>query len=221
MSARSQLASLNNLECSKIVTRSYRRTADGALHRIDVIGAAGGYVDGRDEDTPVTRNGRPLRRTMRELKGSWSTGEFGGLLAEEAAVIAGGGVRLNATEAGESVVIAYHVPANESAWDLNINKRAWRPGYDAAITIRMGRVATIARSLDDAAPYGSLWQITWRVDYERRTVGERDINVPVRARYETCRRGSGRCDVNEIVFSDYREFRSRSTITFASASLTE
>jgi len=34
------------------------------------------------------RNGRRLKRTIRELEGSWSTGEFGALLAEEAAAVA-------------------------------------------------------------------------------------------------------------------------------------
>jgi len=212
-----ELAGLRNLGCTRTVTRSWRDEPGGALHRIDVIGAVGGYVDGQDEETAVTRNGRQLKRTMRELKGSWSTGEFGAILAEESAAIANGRLTLTVTETGDAYVIHYRVPASDSEWNLHINGWHWRPGYDGTISVGKAtrHIIRVARSVDEIAPECPVWRFRWQVDYEPRVINERPVSVPVRALYENCQRDSGRCSVNETVFSDYREFRSIATITFA------
>jgi len=71
------------------------------------------------------------------------------------------------------------------------------------------------RSVDDIASECPVWRFRWKVEYELRAINDRKVSVPVRARYENCQKSSSRCDVNEIVFSDYREFGSIATITFA------
>jgi len=78
-----------------------------------------------------------------------------------------------------------------------------------------GHIARVMRSVDDIASECPVWRFRWQVDYEPRVINERPVSVPVRALYENCQRDSGRCSVNETVFSDYREFRSIATITFA------
>jgi hypothetical protein len=217
--AGSELAGLRNLACTRTVTRSYRNSSDGLLRRIDVISAVGGYVDGRDEETPVMRNGRQLKRTIRELKGNWSTGEFGALLAEEAAVVASRQVAPTVSAAKDAWLIRYHVSSDDSVWDLSIGGRHWRPGYEATITVDQasGHITRITRTVDDIAPECPVWRFRWRVEYEPRSINDRKVSVPVRARYENCQKSSSRCDVNEIVFSDYREFRGITTIIFADA----
>jgi len=212
-----ELAGLRNLGCTRTITRSWRNEPGGALHRIDVIGAVGGYVDGQDEETAVTRNGRQLKRTMRELKGSWSAGEFGAILAEESAAIAGGRLALRVTETEDAYVIHYRVPASGSAWDLQINGRHWRPGYDGSISVDKAarHIIRVARSVDEIAPEAPVRRFAWQVEYAPRVINERPVSVPVRALYENCEKATGRCSVNETVFSDYREFRSVATITFA------
>jgi hypothetical protein len=215
----SELASLRNLACTRAVARFYRKEPGGPLHRIDVIGAVGGYVNGQDEETPVTRNGRQLGRSMRELKGSWSTGEFGAILAEEAAAIASGTVALKVSEAGDAYEIRYEVPASISAWDLQISGRHWRPGYVGSISIskESNRIIRVTRAVDEIAPECPVGRFAWQVEYEMRVINERPVSVPVRAHYENCERASGRCAVNDIVFSNFREFRTDSIITFAEA----
>jgi len=215
--ADAELASLRNLACTRTVTRSHRDSLDGLVRRIDVITAVGGYVGGRDEETPVLRNGRQLRRTIRELKGNWSTGEFGALLAEEAAVVASGRVAPMVSAAEDVWVIRYRVSPEDSAWDLSIGGRHWRPGYETTITIdrASGHIGKITRSVEEIAPECPVWRFRWQVEYETRSINDRKVSVPVHARYENCQRSSARCDVNEIVFSDYREFRSESKVTFA------
>jgi hypothetical protein len=221
--AGSQLAGLKNLVCNKTVTRSWLDQSSGAIHRIDVIGAVGGYIDFRDEERPVMRNGRQLSRTMRELKGSWSTGEFGALLAEEMAVIASKRTELAATETEDSWVIRYRVPASLSAWDLLINGRHWWPGYDGSIAIgkASNRITRVTRTVDDVAPECTLWRFAWQVEYAERAINNHRVAVPVRARYENCRKGSSRCDVNEIAFRDYREFQSFATIIYTEPEIPE
>ena len=214
-----ELDDLRNLHCARTVIRYYQKGPGGELHKIDVIGAFGGYVNGQDEETPVTRNGQPLNRTMRELKGSWSTGEFGAILAEESAAVAGENVRLSVTADKDAYRIDYQVPASISAWDLQIGGRHWHPGYAGSISIDKAsrHIAGVTRTVEEIAPECPVGKFSWRVDYEPRIIHERQVSVPVRARYENCQKASGRCAVNEIQFSDYREFRSDSTITFADA----
>ena len=221
--ADSQLAGLKNLVCNKTVTRSWLDQSSGAIHRIDVIGSVGGYIDFRDEERPVMRNGRQLSRTIRGLKGSWSTGEFGALLAEEKAVIASKRTELAVTETEDSWVIRYRVPASLSAWDLLINGRHWWPGYDGSVTIgkASNRITRVARTVDDIADECPLWRFAWQVEYEERTINSHRVAVPVRAHYENCRKGSSRCDVNDIAFRDYREFRSFATITYTEPDISE
>jgi hypothetical protein len=221
--ADSQLAGLKNLVCNKTVTRSWLDQSSGAIHRIDVIGSVGGYIDFRDEERPVMRNGRQLSRTIRGLKGSWSTGEFGALLAEETAVIASKRTELAVTEAEDSWVIRYRVPASLSAWDLLINGRHWWPGYDGSITIgkASNQITRVTRTVDDIAPESPLWRFAWQVEYEERTINSHRVAVPVRARYENCRKDSSRCDVNDIAFNDYREFQSFATITYTEPEISE
>jgi len=76
-------------------------------------------------------------------------------------------------------------------------------------------ITRITRTVDDIAPERPVWRFRWQVEYELRSINDRKVSVPVRARYENCQKSSGRCDVNKIVFSDYREFGSIATIRFA------
>jgi len=215
--ADSQLAELRDLTCLKTVARFHENTAEGPLHLVDVIDAVGGYVNGRDEDALMTRNGRQLKRTMRELKGSWSTGEFGALLAEEAEFVAAGMAPLTVTETPDLWVVSYRVPAADSMWDLEIGGRHFRPGYEATVSVNKAsnQITAITRYADDMGPGCAVAHFAWTVRYEPRRINQRDLNVPVHARYENCQKATDECDVNEIVFTGYREFRAEANVTFA------
>ena len=211
----SELADLTNLFCTRTVTRFYRAQPGGVLHRIDVIGAVGGYVNGRDEDASDAQ-WTATQPNHTGTGGSWSIGEFGAILAEESAAIASDRVALATSETKDAYVIRYHVPATDSAWDLQINGRHWRPGYEGILTVGKlsGHVVRVSRAADEISPSCPVERFVWQVEYEPRAINERPVSVPVRARYENCAKASGRCAVNEILFSDYREFRSVARITF-------
>ena len=210
---------LPNFLCRQMTTRYYEQSRSEGFQPIDIVTAKVLYEDGREKYSEITVGGKKTSKSMMDLGGSTSTGEFasvlGGLFEDgtradfkyyEATTVAG----------RPAAVYDFKVALPNSNWTINVGGQSLRPAYSGSIWVdkasaQVRRIEMQADTIPKDFPDDSIQSA---VDYEEVSLGTSKFLLPVHAENLSCQRGTTLCTKNTIDFRDYHKYSGESTIEF-------
>jgi hypothetical protein len=217
--ARTFLETLPNYVCQEIMTRYHSESQKANWQPIDVVAMALVYAKGQESYRDITINGKATKKSIEDLSGAWSSGEFGTVLADlfSPATAADFEFRKEARSAGRaSMVYDFSVEREHAHWRIMVASQLITPPYKGSVWIdkatnRVLRIEMQATHIPEAFPIDKVEMAT---DYEFVRFGERQYLVPVHAENLGCQRDSDNCTRNVIDFRNYHKYSGESTITF-------
>lgn len=215
---------LPNFICDELVMRyqSVRRVPDWTYR--DRVELELLYVDGKEDYRNVRRNGKLLKKGSPEDSGSWSTGEFGTVLADifSPATNAQFKRRGRSTAAGmEAEVYDYTVEQPNSHWQIRYGRMV-KPAYSGALWIdpKSARVLRIEMGTKKLPADYEIDTVESVVDYSWVTISGKKYLLPVKSQNLACVRGTFDCTKNEIEFRNYRKFSAESQVLQVDSEIT-
>jgi len=213
------LEGLPNYVCQEYIARYFSTSHVVNWQPQDVVSSDLVYEDGREHYRNLAVNGKPTKKNMEDLPGSWSTGEFGTVLAQifSPATATEFHYRRESRSGGRpSLVFDFAVDREHSAWKIMVASQMVMPAYNGSLWIdketkRVLRVEMSAARLPESFPADKVESST---DYEFVRFADRQFLVPVRAETLDCQRGTDNCSRNTIDFRNYHKYSGESTITF-------
>ncbi len=186
--------------------------------KYDEIKTRVSYFEHHENYEVMSVNNKVTSRTMLELGGAISTGEFGSMLAE---------VFLPSTEAefrwarhsllrGHGVYVFHlYVPRRRSRWQISFQgERKLIAGYRGLVYIdkESERVLRVVTRADDMPADFPIQEAQQRLDYDLTDISGRQFLLPLKAQMRM-RRGRT-LTRNNTEFRLYRKFSAEATITF-------
>jgi len=216
--AGSFIESLPNYLCQQVTTRSVSRSRD-RFEAQDVVTANVVYENKQESYRDIKVNGKPVGKSMMEIGGSTSTGEFGTILIGlfHPATAADFQFSKNSTASGRAAAVYdFEVERQHSAWHVNVPGQEIIPAYRGAVwidkeTARVLRIEMEAVAIPKGFPMD---HIETAVDYAPVRLEAQTYLLPVHAENLMCERDSSACSKNVIDFRNYRKFSADSKIVF-------
>jgi hypothetical protein len=185
---------------------------------LDVVTAKVVYEDGHESYREITVGGKKTSKSMMELGGSTSTGEFASVLQS---LFEGERAQFKFSESttvskSPAAVYSFKVPLHHSDWTIIVGGQSLRPVYSGSIwidkaTAQVRRIETGADNIPKDFPDDA---VESAVDYEEVHLGTNTFLLPVHAENLACQRGTTICTKNIIDFRDYHKYSGESTIEF-------
>ncbi len=210
---------LPNFLCQQSTTRYVEQSRSEGFEPVDVVTAKVLYEDGHEKYSAITVGGKRTNKSMMEIGGSTSTGEFASVLGGlfEAATRAEFKFFQSTTVAREPAAIYdFKVALHNSNWTIQVGGQSLRPAYSGSVWIdkasaQVRRIEMQADNIPKDFPDDS---IASAVDFEEVSLGTSKFLLPVHAENLSCQRGSTICSKNTIDFRDYHRYTGESTIEF-------
>jgi hypothetical protein len=210
---------LPNFLCQQSTTRSY---ADPDKHwrTLDQITAEVVYDHGHELYRDVKLNGRSTGRSMMDLPGSKSTGEFGSTLRalfdkETEALFK---FQSSAALRGYSTAVySFAVSGDQSDWRISAGSQMIMTPYTGRIWIdrSSGNVVRIETKAVDIPPAFPFRRVEAEVDYGPVNLPSGRYFLPERAENVSCNDPQP-CSRNVIEFRNYHKYIGESSISFES-----
>jgi hypothetical protein len=210
---------LPNYLCQQDTTRYIREAPEGDWEPQDVVTAEVVYQDGHEEYRNITVGGKKTNKSMMELGGQTSTGEFASMLfslfhpARQTQFTFDRSGNIGDTEAA---IYNFKVLLPRSDWTITVGGQSLRPAYSGAVWI--DKKSAVVRRLEmraDNIPHDfPMDRVQTAVDYDLVALGGREFLLPVHSENMSCQRGTTLCAKNTIDFRNYHKFEGESTITF-------
>ncbi|MBV8570165.1 MAG: hypothetical protein JO319_06110 [Acidobacteriaceae bacterium] len=210
---------LPNFVCQQMTTRYMEQSRSDGWQPLDVVTAKVVYEDGKEEYRDITVGGRRTNKSMLELGGSTSTGEFASTLRS---LFSQGSraefklVQSTTVNGSAAAIYDFKVALRNSDWYISVGGQALRPAYSGSVWIdkASAEVRRIEMQADNIPKDFPLDSIQWAVDYDEVSLGTSKFLLPVHADNLGCQRGSPICTKNSTDFRDYHKYTGESTITF-------
>lgn len=211
---------LPNYVCQEMMARFESDTHPANWQARDVVSAALVYDKGKEDYRDITVNGKAVKKSIDQIGGAWSTGEFGTILIEllSPATAAQFHYRREERQSGiMTKVYDYSVKRENSNWRIIEGGQTYMPAYKGAIwidpaTARVLRIEMEGVGFPEEFPTD---HVESAVDYQYTLLGdEKKYLLPVHAETLSCQRGSDFCTHNVIDFRNYHKYSGESTITF-------
>ncbi len=210
---------LPNFLCQQSTTRYVEQSRSEGFQPVDVVTAKVLYEDGHEKYSEITVGGRRTNKSMMEIGGTTSTGEFASVLSGlfEEAVRTEFKFYQSATVAREPAAIYdFKVALHNSNWTIQVGGQMLRPAYSGSIwvdkaTSQVRRIEMQADNIPKDFPDDT---VASAVDYEEVPLGTSKFLLPVHAENLSCQRGSTICTKNTIDFRDYHKYSGESTIEY-------
>lgn len=240
IAANSFAGTLPNFIAQEAMTRYLTNPYDIGWRMQDVISVEVVYEEGKERHRNVRINEAPTTKTMEDLGGSWSTGEFAstlsGLLDERTNANftwAGQATEKRGASEFRTAVFNFAVSEQNSRWHVSSTddsssgppnrsnvQREIMPAYRGAVWIdidsaRVLRIEMAATSLPFDYPLNA---VESAVDYAMVQIGDQPTLLPTRAESLACQRGTSNCSRNVIDFRRYKKFTTDAVIDFGEAS---
>jgi hypothetical protein len=201
---------LPNFICQEFMARYSQRGRQETP--LDVVSAEIIYDHAKESYRNVKINDRSTDRSLEEINGSWSTGEFASTLLSlfapdtNARFRPGGATSLSGISAQ---VYDFEVPSGNSHWMVHSESQTLVPAYKGSVWVdpssaRVLRIEMQARNIPPDFPMDT---IESAVDYAYVPIGGSSFLLPVHAESLGCARDGGGCSHNIIDFRNYHEFR--------------
>ncbi len=219
--AASFTSGLPNYYCRELMTRFANVSHKTNWQPQDVVAAEVIFEDGSERYRNITINGKATNKGMQELPGSWSTGEFGSVLADlfSPATAADFTYRKEDRAAGlPALVYDFAVERENSHWQIQAASQSIRPAYQGSVWLdkRSHRVLRIEMQAQGLPREFPLDKVESAVDYQYVRLGsEAQFLLPVHAESLSCQRGTNLCSRNVIDFRNYHKYTSESSIIFS------
>src|SRR5262249_50621197 len=204
--AESFTETLPNYICQQFTARFVNTSHITSWQALDVVSAEVVYENGRESYRNLAINGKPVKKSMEELSGAWSTGEFGTLLRDlfSPFTAASFHYRKDSTIAGMSAALYdYQVERENSHWRVQVASQSVFPAYKGSVWIdkKNGRVLRIEMQARNVPSEFPLDKVETAADYEYvRIGGAQQFLLPVRSETLSCQRGTNTCSRNAIDF---------------------
>jgi hypothetical protein len=211
--------SLPNYVCQQSTTRYQEQSRQQGWQALDVVTAQVVYEDGKESYRDIAVGGKKTNKSMLELGGTTSTGEFATTLRSIFSPGTQASFKLvHSTRMGQSEAAIYDfkVALRNSDWQINVGGQSLRPAYSGSVWIdkSTAEVRRLEMQADDIPSDFPLDSVEWAVDYDKVPLGTSSFFLPIHAENLGCQRGSSICMKNAIDFRNYHKFSGQSTITF-------
>jgi hypothetical protein len=212
------LSGLPNYVCQQFTTRYTGEGKPVSWRALDVVSSELVYEDGKEKYQKIAINGKPVKGKIEDT-GTWSTGEFGTVLADifspaSAATFKFGGTMT--VQRQPATQYDFNVHRENSHWHIGVPGQYVEPAYKGSIWVgkESGRVLRIemqARQIPKEFPKDTT---EMAIDYDWVSLGGQKFLLPVKSEVLSCTRGSSECEKNTIEFRNYRKFVGQSDIIF-------
>ncbi len=187
--------------------------------KYDEIKTRVSYFENHENYEVLSVNNKLTGKTMHELGGATSTGEFGSMLAqifEPATATRFSWARHSLLRGHHVYVFHYQVPRTRSRWSLSYQptEEVIITGYRGLIYIdkEAERVLRIAMSSYDIPSSFPIQEARTRLDYDYTEIGGHQFLLPLKAQVRM--RQEKHLIRNDVEFRLYRKFSAESTLTF-------
>jgi hypothetical protein len=206
--------------CQEMMARFYNVSHTVNWQPQDVVSMEVVYDNGKESYRNIAVNNKPSKKSMEELGGAWSTGEFGTVLIDlfSPATAADFRYRRGATTSGRSsLVYDFNVDQPNSHWNIIGASQSYKPAYRGTVwidkqTYRVLRIEMQAYRFPEDFPFDKVESAT---DYEYvRFAADLQYLMPVHAETLMCSRGTNQCSMNKIDFRNYHKYAGESVISF-------
>jgi hypothetical protein len=186
---------------------------------MDIVTAKVVYEDGKEDYRDITVGGKRTNKSMMELGGSTSTGEFASTLRS---LLEPGRATFKFAESttvgnDPAAVYDFKVPLANSDWSIVVGGQTLHPAYSGSIWVvkSTGQVRRIEYGADKIPKDFPDDEVQSAVDYDEVSLGTpAKYLLPVKAEVLACNRGTTVCTKNTIEFRNYHKYSGESTITF-------
>lgn len=218
--AANYLESLPNYFCQQMTARYQSDHPKTGWDALDVVTADVAYEDGHESYKNIKIGGRAVNKSMDDIGGTRSTGEFSSILLDLLDPGTNAIFRRSGTDTlnGRSAwVYKYEVPRERSHWRIEAPSQLYYPAHTGSIwidkeTSRVLRIEEGTLDMPKAFPFDTVETVT---DYAfiSLAAGQKYL-LPADAEVLSCMRGTSFCTRNRLEFRNYRKFGADSTITF-------
>ncbi len=210
---------LPNFLCQQSTTRYVEQSRSEGFQPVDVVTAKVLYEDGHEKYSEITVGGRRTNKSMMEIGGTTSTGEFASVLSglfEEGARTEFKFYQSTTVAREPAAIYDFKVALRNSNWTIQVGGQTLRPAYSGSVwvdkaTAQVRRIEMQADNVPKDFPDDT---IASAVDYEEIPLGTTKFLLPVHAENLSCQRGSTICSKNAIDFRDYHKYSGESTIEY-------
>ncbi len=216
------LEGLPNFFAKQMTTRYATENIKQGWQAQDVITADVAYEEGHESYKNIKIGNKATNKSMDELPGTRSSGEFATLLIQ----LMNPGSRATFRRTGTDTVrgrssftYKFEVARTASGWRVESPSELYYPAYGGTIwidkeTSRVLRIEQDARKIPSLFPFDT---IETTADYDYVRLETQSFLLPVESEVLSCQRASSVCSRNKIEFRNYRKFGAESDITFDSA----
>jgi len=209
---------LPNYVCQQVTTRYQQESRSSGWQAVDVVTAKIVFENGHEDYREITVGGKRTNKSMMEIGGSTSTGEFAGYLQ---GLFIGNRAKFKFYQSTSvtgtpAAIYDFTVPLQRSDWRIIVGGQELRPQYSGSVWLEKstGQVRRIEFQADKVPkdfPYDS---VQTAVDYQSIRLGTAEFLLPIHAENIACKRGTSICSKNEIDFRDYHKYSGESTIIY-------
>jgi hypothetical protein len=210
---------LPNYVCDQLTTRYGQRSRSSDWQPLDVVTAKVVYEDGHEDYRDITVGGKKTNKSMMELGGTTSTGEFASTLHSLFSNATDADFKLSestTTDGKPQAIYAFKVALRNSDWAIKVGGQELFPAYSGSVWIdkSTGEVRRLEMGADNIPKDFPFDQVEMAVDYDKVHLGTSEFLLPIHSENLACERGSPICTKNTIDFRDYHKFTGESTIEF-------
>jgi hypothetical protein len=206
--------------CQEMMSRYESESRPARFQPIDVVSMNVVYENGKEDYRDLAVNGKPAKKSIEEIGGAWSTGEFGTVLIDLFSPATSADFRYSRdsrTSGINAKLYDFSVKRENSHWNISMGSQKYSPPYKGSVwidpqTARVLRIEMEAYGFPDSFPTDHVESAT---DYQYIRLGDtKQYLLPVHAETLSCQRGSNFCSKNTIDFRNYHKYSGESSITF-------
>lgn len=210
---------LPNYTCEQQTTRYIQQSRSEDWRAQDVISAKVINEDGNDRYEDLMLDGKKTNKSLEQLGGQTSTGEFGGMLASLFQPIRNTDFqfqRAATLEDTDVVIYTFKVPLANSDWQIRLGGQTLYPAYSGKIWVnkKTAQIMRFEQQADNIPKDFPLDTVETAVDYMDVPIETFHFWLPSHAENLSCQRGTAFCAKNVMEFRDYHKYAGESTIVF-------
>ena len=210
-----RLAAVSNLICHEHLERHSRR---GKRVETDRVDAELSIIDGKEEYTRVTRNGKDVA-SFYDLPGAWVQGELATMLWITRSAVQSEKATIVDSESRKLIGVRYSVTPEKKAWVLRVETAQYPVGFDGEAWFRKGSggLISIAWTSNSFHPPAEsrIIAVKWEVTFSSVDIFGKPFVVPAKSTFRVeYDAKAGREDWTEANFSNFKRYAAESTIAF-------